>query len=105
MSHYASADQVHLSQEKIYGNLLSHSPPCQAADGVVDQDACAGIAAAAAVSDIVQNFAPTPAFLQLSSTPATIMILCFKYFAIMNILHHHLMTLHERILDTRAQSK
>jgi len=67
----------------IYGNPPSHSPPCQAAGGVADQDA--GAAVAAAVSDIAQNFAPTPAFLQLSSTPATITELHFKYLSTLNI--------------------
>lgn len=67
----------------ICGNPLSRSPPCQAAGGVADQDA--GAAVDAAVSDIAQNFAPTPAFPQLSSTPATITALHFKYLSILNI--------------------
>jgi len=88
MSHYASADQEHLNQGTICGSPQSHSPPYQAAGDVADPDAVAVVvdvdAAAAAVVvvvvvvlvvvvlDTVQSFAPTPAFLQLSATPAKI---------------------------------
>ena len=103
MSHYASADQVHLNQQMICGNPLSHSPPCQAAGGVAGQDA--GAAVAAAVSDIAQNFAPTPAFPQLSSTPATISALHFKYLSILIILQYHSMADSGRIMDIKSSVK
>jgi hypothetical protein len=84
-------------------NPLSHSPPCQAAVGVADQDA--GAAVAAAVSDIAQNFAPTPAFLQLSSTPAKITALYFKYLSMLNVLQYHFMTASGKIMDTKSSVK
>lgn len=68
MSHCASADQVHLNLATIYGSPQSHFPPCQAAGDVADLDVDVVVAGL----DTVQNFAPTPAFLQLSARPVTI---------------------------------
>jgi hypothetical protein len=57
---------VRLSRGTIYGSPRSHSPLCRAAG----DDADPGAGAGAAVLDTAQSFAPTPAFLQLSATPA-----------------------------------
>lgn len=84
MNHYASADQVHLNQGTIYRSPPSHFPPCQAAGDAGGLHTAVVLVAAAAVVvaggcgaaaglDTVQNFVPTPAFLQLSARPATIM--------------------------------
>jgi hypothetical protein len=76
----------------ICGSPQSHFPPCQAADDVADLHVAVVAAAAADVVvvdvdvvvvvvaglDTVQNFAPTPAFLQLSARPAIIMAVYIK---------------------------
>jgi hypothetical protein len=84
MSHYASADQVHLSQGTIYGSPQSHSPPCQAAGDAADLDAGDAHAVVAAVLDTAQSFAPILAFLQLSATPAAYIICLY----IQHVLHY-----------------
>jgi hypothetical protein len=95
---------VHLSRGTIYGSPRSHSPLCRAA---ADDDADLGAVAAAAALGTAQSFAPTPAFLQLSATPAAY-IMCLHIQCVLR----HLFTFestdilaYNKLLDTTRKQK